>query len=74
MGRNLFRRIEVAWPVLEPKLVRRVIDEGLKPYLEDTRDAWLLLPDGEYRTPRGGAAVKSAQHVLLAKLSAGAGA
>jgi polyphosphate kinase len=74
MGRNLFRRIEVAWPVLEPKLVRRVIDEGLKPYLEDTRDAWLLLPDGGYRTPRGGAAVKSAQHVLLAKLSAGAGA
>src|SRR5207244_5635507 len=28
MGRNLFRRIEVAFPVLDPKLKRRVIDEG----------------------------------------------
>ena len=42
MGRNLFRRIEVAWPVIDPKLARRVIDEGLKPYLEDRRDAWTL--------------------------------
>ena len=73
MGRNLFRRIEVAWPVLEPKLARRVIDEGLKPYLEDTRDAWVLMPGGDYRPPRRSAAAGSAQHVLLAKLSAGAG-
>ena len=42
MGRNLFRRIEVAWPVIDPKLARRVIDEGLKPYLDDRRDAWSL--------------------------------
>ncbi|MFN4193405.1 MAG: MFS transporter, partial [Tabrizicola sp.] len=33
MGRNLFRRIEVAWPVLDGKLKRRVLDEGLRPYL-----------------------------------------
>jgi polyphosphate kinase len=39
MGRNLFRRIEVAFPVLDPKLKRRVIDEGLRPYLEDTAEA-----------------------------------
>jgi polyphosphate kinase len=74
MGRNLFRRIEVAWPVLDPKLARRVIDEGLKPYLEDTRDAWTLTADGTYRPPRGGAASVSAQHQLLAKLAAGVGA
>ncbi len=71
MGRNLFRRIEVAWPVLEPKLARRVIDEGLKPYLEDTRDAWVLTGDGDYRAPRGGATAISAQQELLAKLAAG---
>ncbi len=69
MGRNLFRRIEVAWPVLEPKLARRVIDEGLKPYLEDTRDAWTLTASGEYRPPRGGANAVSAQQQLLGKLA-----
>jgi polyphosphate kinase len=69
MGRNLFRRIEVAWPVLEPKLARRVIDEGLKPYLDDTRDAWTLTANGEYRPPRGGANAVSAQQQLLGLLA-----
>ena len=31
MGRNLFRRVEVAFPVLDPVLRKRVVDEGLKP-------------------------------------------
>jgi polyphosphate kinase len=59
--------------VLDPKLARRVIDEGLKPYLEDTRDAWVLTGDGDYRPPRRGATAVSAQHELLAKLAAGSG-
>ena len=29
MSRNMFRRIEVAWPVRDAKLRQRVIDEGL---------------------------------------------
>jgi len=70
MGRNLFQRIEVAWPVLEPKLARRVIDEGLKPYLADTRDAWVLQPSGTYKPPRGGAKARSAQQQLLLQLAA----
>jgi polyphosphate kinase len=41
MGRNLFRRIEVAWPVRDAKLKQRVLDEGLKPYLDDTAEARL---------------------------------
>ncbi len=72
MGRNLFRRIEVAWPVLEPRLARRVIDEGLKPYFDDKRDAWVLDSDGEYRAPRGGSNA-SAQQQLLASLAASVG-
>lgn len=48
MGRNMFRRIEVAWPVLDPHLRQRVIDECLVPYLHDRRDAWELHPDGHY--------------------------
>jgi len=35
MDRNFFRRIEVCFPVLEKKLKKRVIDEGLKIYLQD---------------------------------------
>jgi polyphosphate kinase len=74
MGRNLFRRIEVAWPVLDRKLRQRVIDEGLTPYLEDTADAWTLQPDGEYRPPKPRArfanAGMSAQHSLLVELAA----
>lgn len=49
MGRNMFRRIELAWPVRDPSLRQRVIDECLVPYLHDTLDAWTMQPDGSYR-------------------------
>jgi polyphosphate kinase len=49
MSRNMFRRVEVAWPVRDPALRQRVIDEGLVPYLHDERDAWQLQSDGQYR-------------------------
>ena len=71
MGRNLFRRIEIAWPVLDPKLRKRVIDEGLTPYLDDTEDAWTLRPDGEYQPPKARARSRSAQRELLFELAAG---
>lgn len=68
MGRNLFRRIEVAWPVLDRKLKQRVIDEGLRIYLDDRADAWTLMADGSYRKPvavaRGATAVSAQQHLL----------
>ena len=48
MNRNMLRRVELAWPVLDPALRQRVIDECLNAYLHDTRDAWLLQPDGRY--------------------------
>ncbi|HRK57984.1 MAG TPA: polyphosphate kinase 1, partial [Burkholderiaceae bacterium] len=51
MGRNLFRRIEIAWPVLDAKLKQRVIDEGLKLYLEESAEAWTLEADGKYSAP-----------------------
>ncbi len=48
MGRNMFSRIEVAWPVRDKTLRQRVIDEGLVPYLHDCSDAWTLRADGSY--------------------------
>jgi len=66
MSRNMFRRIEVAWPVSEPALRQRLIDECLVPYLMDGKDAWLEQSDGSY-VPVGldGA---SAQQALMGRL------
>jgi polyphosphate kinase len=63
MARNMFRRIEVAWPVRDPALRQRVIDECLVPYLHDVRDAWTLQPDGSYQ--RVGTEGPSAQAALM---------
>lgn len=48
MGRNFFRRIEVATPITTPELKERVICEGLEMALEDNTQAWLMQPDGSY--------------------------
>jgi polyphosphate kinase len=71
MGRNLFRRIEVAFPVLDPELKARVIDEGLKPYLADGQDAWELAADGSYARSKGKGrnAPGSAQLELLERMA-----
>jgi len=68
MQRNFFRRIETAFPILDPQLKRRVIKEGLRGYLLDNTQAWEMRPDGRYRrkTPRHTA--RSAQGILLAEL------
>jgi polyphosphate kinase len=48
MNRNMLRRVELAWPVLDPVLRARVIDECLNVYLNDNTDAWVLQPDSSY--------------------------
>jgi len=66
MGRNMFGRIEVAWPVRDRKLRQRLIDECLLPYLLDMQDAWILAQDGSYtRHPTGA----SAQQALIRRYS-----
>ncbi len=70
MDRNFFRRIETCFPVLEPKLKKRVIKEGLRPHLKDTRQAWLMDADGNYqRAVAEDGAAFSAQDELLAELA-----
>ena len=56
MDRNFFRRIEVCFPVLDKKLKKRVIDEGLKIYLQDNCQSWDMDGEGHYRqkSPRRG--------------------
>lgn len=71
MDRNFFRRVEICTPVLDARLKRRVIAEGLKIYLADNTQAWEMLPDGQYRRRRPGRArAVHAQVELLAELAA----
>jgi polyphosphate kinase len=48
MDRNFFRRIELCFPLIDPALKRRVIREGLQPYLDDSSQAWLMDAEGGY--------------------------
>jgi len=75
MARNLFRRIEVAFPVVDKTLKRRILTEGLKPYLKDNTNAWELRADGTYlrRRPRKKQTAFSAQQYLLESLSGAPG-
>ncbi|OFZ85088.1 MAG: RNA degradosome polyphosphate kinase [Betaproteobacteria bacterium RBG_16_66_20] len=51
MDRNFFRRIELAFPVLDPALKQRVIGEGLRAYLDDSSQAWSMNSEGAYEPP-----------------------
>ena len=67
MPRNLSRRVETMFPIDDPALKRRIIDEILAVALKDNVRAWELCRDGRYtrvRARRKQAAVDS-QQVLL---------
>jgi len=69
MERNLLRRVETCFPLLDPTIARRVYDEALTNYLADNLQAWRLLPDGTYeRITPGEDMPHSAQQSLLAKI------
>jgi len=51
MNRNMLRRIELAWPVTDPRLRQRLIEECLTMYLQDKVDAWTLDSKGHYQRP-----------------------
>jgi len=74
MDRNFFGRVEVCFPVLNSELKQRVIAEGLRPYLDDNTQAWIMGEDGQYvcRAP-GRAKPVSAQEQLLVQLAVKSG-
>ena len=69
LERNLLRRVETCFPILDPALAERVRSEALDNYLADNLNAWELRADGEYRrlSPAPGEAPHSAQAALLAR-------
>jgi polyphosphate kinase len=70
MERNFFRRVEVAFPVLQARLRNR-IREDLERYLQDTSNAWLMHSDGSYQRV-GGDPPFDAQAELLERYAANA--
>jgi polyphosphate kinase len=73
MDRNFFRRIEVAFPVYDAKARKRILDEGLKPYLADNVQAWEMQPDGGWkRLKKGRGKAVNAQRDLLKTLASAA--
>ena len=68
MERNLQRRVESCFPILDKTLKQRVLRDGLRVYLEDNAQAFELQPDGSWvRATAGRAKAKSAQQILLEK-------
>ena len=49
MERNLYHRIEIAFPINDKQLAKRVKSEGLDVYLKKTSHRWTLKANGEYR-------------------------
>jgi polyphosphate kinase len=54
MPRNIDRRVEVLFPVQDPRLVKQVRDELFGAYLADTLRARRMRPDGNYERPKAG--------------------
>ncbi len=69
MERNFFRRVEVAFPILDKRHKERVIAD-LNGYLEDTAQTWLLRADGSYQRAEAAAGAKGIQQKLLDEAAA----
>lgn len=67
MYRNFFKRIEVCFPILDPKVKRRVIKEGLEIYLKDNLNAWEMTSAGTYHLrPKRGTPLSAQQSLMQA--------
>ncbi|MDD5275385.1 MAG: polyphosphate kinase 1 [Methylovulum sp.] len=71
MNRNMFKRVEVCFPIESKRLSARIV-RNLELYLKDNTQAWRLQPDGSYQLvpcPKDGEPIQ-AQIALLNELQA----
>jgi polyphosphate kinase len=70
MPRNLNRRIEVVFPILDPEAKRRVMHDVLGTAFRDNTFSWELQSDGNYvRRSPGDAAPVRAQQVFVERVN-----
>jgi len=67
MERNFFRRVELAFPVLERRLKKQVIEEAFTWALRDNTLAWQARPDGSYQRVRSRRAPFNVQEALMGR-------
>jgi len=48
MNRNMMRRVEVAWPIVDADNRARILQECCQMSLDDNQDAWILTAEGTY--------------------------
>ncbi|MDN6276675.1 MAG: polyphosphate kinase 1, partial [Psychrobacter sp.] len=67
MDRNLFHRVEVAFPIEDKALFSQIYQDGLQNYLKDNTQAWTLNGDSTWQQihPAAGEAAHVAQEYLL---------
>ncbi|PAT63515.1 polyphosphate kinase 1 [Psychrobacter sp. JB193] len=67
MDRNLFHRVEVAFPIENKKLFKQVYEDGLLNYLHDNTQSWALNGNGIWQQiqPAAGEVPHTAQAHLL---------
>ncbi|AKS42397.1 polyphosphate kinase 1 [Wenzhouxiangella marina] len=73
MERNLFQRVEVCFPICDPKASKRIVRESIELPFEDNLQAWELHADGSYHLlqPLGNDEPRSAQQALIEQYSHG---
>jgi polyphosphate kinase len=65
MQRNLDRRVETVFPILDPAMRQRIIDNVLELQLRDNAKARELTPDGRYRYVAANGKVIDSQSTLM---------
>jgi polyphosphate kinase len=72
MPRNLNQRVEVLFPIEDPKMVHSIREEILDPYLRDNTKSRLMQPDGKYQHlhPADGQPALNVQEALIARARA----
>lgn len=67
MDRNLFHRVEVAFPIEDKALFKQIYQDGLQNYLQDNVQAWTLEGNGHWQQlePVADASSHTAQDHLL---------
>ena len=65
MERNLFRRVEIAAPIVEPAAKAKVIREGLRVHWQTPGNAWDMDSAGNWRRARGWARSPGSHQLLV---------
>lgn len=65
MERNLFRRVEIATPISDPRAAAKVIAEGLKIHWQCPGNAWDMDANGGWKRARGWSTGRGSHQALI---------